>query len=138
MKNILEIDSLSKTYHTINGEIPAIKNITLNLGNQEFIAIVGSSGCGKSTLLSILAGLDKDYEGNIKKTKKNIGYMLQTDSLLPWLSILDNCLLGLKIKKNLTPQKIIEAERLLKKYNLIEFKDKLPSSLSGGMRQRVE
>ena len=89
MSNILEVKNLSKKYHTLEGEIEAISNVSFNLKDKEFIAIVGSSGCGKSTLLSILSGLVSDYNGVIK-SDKSIGYMLQTDCLLPWLTIRDN------------------------------------------------
>ena len=136
MSNILEVKNLSKKYHTLEGEIEAISNVSFNLKDKEFIAIVGSSGCGKSTLLSILSGLVSDYKGVIK-SDKSIGYMLQTDCLLPWLTIRDNALLGLKIKNLLNKDNVLVVDNLLKKYDLWEFKDKYPSSLSGGMKQRV-
>lgn len=136
MSNILEVKNLSKKYHTLEGEIEAISNVSFNLKDKEFIAIVGSSGCGKSTLLSILSGLVSDYKGVIK-SDKSIGYMLQTDCLLPWLTIRDNALLGLKIKNLLNEDYTLVVDNLLKKYDLWEFKDKYPSSLSGGMKQRV-
>lgn len=136
MSNILEVKNLSKKYHTLEGEIEAISNVSFNLKDKEFIAIVGSSGCGKSTLLSILSGLVSDYKGVIK-SDKSIGYMLQTDCLLPWLTIRDNALLGLKIKNLLNKDNVLEVDNLLKKYDLWEFRDKYPSSLSGGMKQRV-
>lgn len=136
MSNILEVKNLSKKYHTLEGEIEAISNVSFNLKDKEFIAIVGSSGCGKSTLLSILSGLVSDYKGVIK-SDKSIGYMLQTDCLFPWLTIRDNALLGLKIKNLLNKDNVLVVDNLLKKYDLWEFRDKYPSSLSGGMKQRV-
>ena len=106
--------------------------------------IIGPSGCGKSTLLSIIAGLESKTEGDIyidgEKTLEltsNIGYMLQKDSLLEWRTIFNNVLFGLEIRKMKTKENIQYAEKLLKKYHLYEFKDKYPSQLSGGMRQRV-
>lgn len=137
MKEILKIKNLKKTYHSINGEIAAIKDITLNLNDGEFIAIVGPSGCGKSTLLSILSGLDEKSDGTIELQNKKIGYMLQTDSLFEWRNILNNALLGLEINNNLTKENIEYTKNLLSKYGLKEFIYKKPSSLSGGMRQRV-
>ena len=73
MSNILEVKNLSKKYHTLEGEIEAISNVSFNLKDKEFIAIVGSSGCGKSTLLSILSGLVSDYNGVIKSDKSKRG-----------------------------------------------------------------
>ena len=66
-----------------------------------------------------------------------MGYMLQKDSLFPWLTILDNCLIGLKINKTLTEENKKRVIELLDTYGLKEFKNKYPDSLSGGMRQRV-
>ena len=64
--------------------------------------------------------------------------MFQNDCLFPWLNIMDNCLLGLKIKKELTPKKIEYIKKLLENYGLKEFSNSYPNNLSGGMRQRVE
>lgn len=138
MNNILIIKDLHKKYHTKNGELVAIDNINLEIKEGEYISIVGPSGCGKSTLLSILANIDTKTDGEIiSKEKNKIGYMLQEDCLFPWLTILDNCLLGLKINKTLTKENIKYVENLLNTYGLSNFKDSYPNNLSGGMRQRV-
>jgi NitT/TauT family transport system ATP-binding protein len=138
MNKILEIKNLSKIYNTKDGEVKAIDNINLDVYEGDFIAIVGTSGCGKSSLLNILAGLDKNYEGTFK-FKKDISYsyMLQTDCLFNWLTIFENCKLGLDIKKDNDCKKIDKINELLKLYSLDEFKNKKPTSLSGGMKQRV-
>ena len=137
-KSLLEIKDLTKIYHTKNGEIKAIDNISFNLYEKEFLCIVGSSGCGKSTLLNILANLDEKSSGQIKKNKNlKIGYMLQEDALFPWLTILENATLGLEIKKIKTKENIEYVKELLTKYGLKDFINKYPSQLSGGMRQRV-
>ncbi len=137
-KSLLEIKDLTKIYHTKNGEIKAIDNISFNLYEKEFLCIVGSSGCGKSTLLNILANLDEKSDGQIKKNKNlKIGYMLQEDALFPWLTILENATLGLEIKKIKTKENIEYVKELLTKYGLKDFINKYPSQLSGGMRQRV-
>lgn len=139
MKELLRIENLKKRYHDENSETLAIDNINLKIYENEFVSIVGSSGCGKSTLLSILANLEDKSEGEIIFNNSNIkiGYMLQKDSLLPWRTILDNCLLGLEIRKELTQEKKEKVISLLEKYGLKDFIYKYPDSLSGGMRQRV-
>lgn len=139
MNKILEVRNVSKKYNTIDGEIKALEDITFSVDEGEFVAIVGMSGCGKSTLLSILAGLEDKTSGDIKYMKDNIvtGYMLQDDALLEHMSIENNILLGLKIQKKLNNNTCKYALDLLKKYKLYGFKDKRPSQLSGGMKQRV-
>ncbi len=128
MNKILKVDNLSKNYHTIDGETMAIKNLSFDVNCNEILAIVGPSGCGKSTLLGILADLENKTSGEIiKDNNLKIGYMLQTDSLFPWLTVSENT----KIGKN------SNSDELLEKYGLSEFKNSYPSSLSGGMRQRV-
>ena len=136
---ILEITHLKKTYHDKTGEIDALEDISFTVYNQEFLSIVGPSGCGKSTILSILSRLIDSSGGLIKFNKKNcvLGYMLQKDSLFPWRTILDNCLLGLEITNTLNEENKNYVISLLDTYGLSEFKDKYPSSLSGGMKQRV-
>ena len=137
-KIILSVDSLSKKYQDLENEILAIEDISFNISKKEFISIIGPSGCGKSTLLSILSGTDKDYKGNlIIKNNTNVGYMLQSDCLFPWRTILDNCLIGLEVNKKLTKENIQYVKSLLKKYELEDFMYKYPDNLSGGMRQRV-
>ena len=137
--DILTIKKLSKIYHTNKSEIPAIKDLNLNIKEGEFVAIVGPSGCGKTTLLSILCQLEQKSQGEIIYTqgKQKMGYMLQNDTLFPWLNILDNTLLGLKIEKNITKENIQKVTRLLETYGLKDFIKKYPNNLSGGMRQRV-
>lgn len=140
MKNkILEIKNLSKNYHDIKGEIKAIDNISFNVYDGDFISIVGPSGCGKSTLLSILSNIEEKSSGEIFWNKKDvvIGYMLQTDCLFPWRTVLENASLGLEITNKNTKENRDYLLYLLKTYGLEDFINKYPDSLSGGMRQRV-
>lgn len=136
---LLKINHLKKVYHDKQGEIDAVLDFTLDIYDKEFVVIVGPSGCGKSTILSILANLESSSSGEVEVSKHNLvmGYMLQKDSLFPWLTILDNCLIGLKINKTLTEENKKRVIELLDTYGLKEFKNKYPDSLSGGMRQRV-
>ena len=144
MENILEVMNIGKKYQNKEGEILALKNVNFRVKKGEFVSIIGPSGCGKSTLLSIIAGLEEKTTGEIyiegekvNGISSKIGYMLQRDCLLEWRNILSNTMFGLEVKgkkDNVNKEYVLE---LLKKYNLYEFKDKYPSELSGGMRQRV-
>lgn len=144
MENILEVKNISKKYQNKEGEILALKNVNFRVKKGEFVSVIGPSGCGKSTLLSIIAGLEEKTTGEIyiegekvNGISSKIGYMLQRDCLLEWRNILSNTMFGLEVKgkkDNVNKEYVLE---LLKKYNLYEFKDKYPSELSGGMRQRV-
>jgi len=140
----IEVKDISKKYQGKESEILALKNVNFEIQEGEFVSIIGPSGCGKSTLLSIIAGLEDKSGGEIYIENEKvvgisdkIGYMLQRDCLLEWKTIFDNTVLGLQIKKELTKENIEYVESLLKKYGLYEFKNKYPSELSGGMRQRA-
>ena len=144
MENILEVKGISKKYQSKKSEILAIDNINFRVKKGEFVSIIGPSGCGKSTLLSIIAGLEDKTAGEIyiegekiEGISDKVGYMLQRDCLLEWRTILSNTMLGLEIKGKNNNEAKEYVENLLKKYNLFDFKDKYPSELSGGMRQRV-
>lgn len=144
MGKILEVKNVSKKYQNKEGEILAIQNINLRVNKGEFVSIIGPSGCGKSTLLSIIAGLESKTLGEIyiegekvEGISQKVGYMLQRDCLLEWRSILSNTMFGLEIKGKKDKEAKSYVEELLEKYDLYDFKDKYPSELSGGMRQRV-
>lgn len=144
MEKILEVKNITKKYQNKEGEILAIQNVNLRVKKGEFVSIIGPSGCGKSTLLSIIAGLEDKTSGKIyiegeeiEGISPKIGYMLQRDCLLEWRSILSNTMFGLEIKGKKDKESKAYVEELLKKYDLYDFKDKYPSELSGGMRQRV-
>ena len=137
-KNILNIKNLKKIYHTKENEIIAVENFTYSLKDGEFVSIVGPSGCGKSTILSILCGLLDKSDGEIEINPDiKLGYMLQNDSLFDFRTILENCLLGLEIKHELTEQNKEYVINLLETYGLKDFINSYPENLSGGMRQRV-
>ena len=122
----------------------AIENVNFRIKEGEFVSIIGPSGCGKSTLLSIISGLETKTNGEIyiegekvDGVSPKIGYMLQKDCLLDWRTIWSNTIFGLEIKGKENEENKKYVEKLLKKYNLYEFRNKYPSELSGGMRQRV-
>ena len=131
-------------YHSLNGEITALERVDFTVKKGEFVCIVGPSGCGKSTLLSMIDGLLFPTSGQIliegipvTGTSSKVGYMLQKDYIFEWRTIMENVLLGLEIRKALTPQSKEYVKQLLKTYGLYDFKDKYPQQLSGGMRQRA-
>ena len=138
MSKILKISNLYKNYNTKKMEIEALKNVNIEINEGDFLGIVGPSGCGKSTLLSIIGGLESITKGSIeKKDNLKIGYMLQDDCLFPWLTIYENCLIGLKINKTCTKENMENVKKLLTTYGLKDFLNNYPKDLSGGMRQRV-
>lgn len=138
MNNLLEIKNLYKNYQTINEEINVLKNINFKLKKGELLALVGPSGVGKSTLLSIISGLENKTSGKVLKDKDLvISYMLQDNSLMPYLNVLDNCLLGLKIKKKYNKESKKEIVNMLNKYGLKNYIYSYPNDLSGGQKQRV-
>lgn len=150
--NILGVDAMkelkmlnvSMNYHTLQGETKALEDITFSISDGEFISIVGPSGCGKSTILNIIAQLLTPSKGEVlvdnkslKEASLKIGYMFQKDQLFEWLTVWDNVLLGLKIQHKVNEENKSKLEKLLKEYNLWDFKNHYPNQLSGGMRQRV-
>ncbi|MDO5418168.1 MAG: ABC transporter ATP-binding protein [Lachnospiraceae bacterium] len=144
MKQKLEVNQVSYSYHTLDGETPALSHVSFTVRAGEFLAIVGPSGCGKSTLLSLLCGLAKPESGSIlidqkpfAQTGEAIGYMLQKDHLFEWRSVLSNVSLGLEIQKRLNADSRSDLIHMLKTYGLEQFQEKRPSQLSGGMRQRA-
>lgn len=130
------MNNLSKQFNTKYGELNVLEKINLTLYEGEIIAIVGPSGGGKTTLLNIISKLIEPSEGTIDINGK-IGYMFQKDHLFEWRTVYKNILLSLEIAKNIDKNKLNEIDDLLKKYDLIDFKNNLPSELSGGMRQRI-
>lgn len=137
-KDILNIKNLKKIYHTKQNEILAVENFSYSLKEGEFVSIVGPSGCGKSTILSILCGLLEKSDGEIEMNPNTkLGYMLQNDSLFDFRTILENCLLGLEIRHELTEDNKKYVIHLLETYGLKDFINSYPENLSGGMRQRV-
>ena len=141
---ILSLEHISLSYHTMKGETPALCDLTFSVNPGEFVALVGPSGCGKSTILNLISGLLKPEAGTllsrgrpITEADLHIGYMLQRDHLFEWRTIYSNVLLGLEISRTLTPERKEKVGEMMETYGLKSFSNARPSELSGGMRQRA-
>lgn len=151
MKTILKMENVKKSFGSGHNEIQALKGIDLAVNQGEFVSIIGPSGSGKSTFLTIAGGLQSPTSGNIsingldftplsekKRSKlrfKEIGFILQSSNLIPYLTIEEQFLLIDKINhEKLTSKKGIE---LLKSLDILDLNNKYPSDLSGGERQRA-
>jgi NitT/TauT family transport system ATP-binding protein len=131
-------------YVSRSGPITAIAEITFEVGEGEFVALLGPSGCGKSTLLSLVAGLDRPTRGHVylfgKETlgpPENLGMVFQRDLLLEWRTAIDNVLMPFEIRGEPVKPHRERALWLLEMVGLTAFIDAYPWQLSGGMRQRV-
>lgn len=140
---VISLQGVDKTYLStdpkINHPPAALKDISLSIRREEFLAIIGPSGCGKSTLLKIIAGLEKESTG-IVVAPPNISMVFQNGALLPWLTAEGNVALGLRAKKIRRPSEK-EIEKTVKEFltmvGLTDFAKKYPRELSGGQKQRV-
>lgn len=143
---MLKIQDLTKIYPTPKGEYVVLEDLQLEVMKEEFISIIGHSGCGKSTLLTMIAGLNEITGGRILLDNKPItkpgpdrGVVFQSPSLFPWMSALENVLLGVNQvfphgNKNL---RIDICKYYLDKVGLSDAFSKKASELSQGMQQRV-
>jgi NitT/TauT family transport system ATP-binding protein len=144
MKNIIELDRVCMIYETGSGPVEALKDISLSVGEGEFISLVGPSGCGKSTLLRVTAGLRHNTSGTVTvdgvsviRPIPKVGMVFQAAVLLRWRTILDNVLLPAELA-GLNPRSYRKrAGELLELVGLGDFTRKSPNELSGGMQQRV-
>lgn len=138
----IRLEHLSKRFRVKKQKITAVQDITLNISEGEFVAVVGPSGCGKTTLLRILAGLDDPSEGVMTITHKNVNQPLnamvfQEHSVFPWMTVRQNIAYGLNMRKvsKTTVQAVVN--EYLDKIGLRKFANAYPHQLSGGMKQRV-
>lgn len=138
---LLEISHVSKSFHTKAKDVQAIQDVSFQVGRGEFVSIIGPSGCGKTTLLRLIAGIEKNYEGDILLNGKRVekagldrGVVFQDHRLLPWLTIEENLCLGISMDKKQTQSLV---SRILKKVDLSGFEKAYPRQLSGGMAQRA-
>lgn len=149
--NLLEVQSLSKTYGTGDIAVHALKAATFSVPKGEFVAIAGESGSGKSTLLNMLGALDTPTSGKVfidgkdifsmqyqaltVFRRRNIGFIFQSFNLIPELTVEQNIIFPVLLDYQKPNKKYLE--ELLTVLNLKERRDHLPSQLSGGQQQRV-
>jgi NitT/TauT family transport system ATP-binding protein len=137
---MVRIAALKKTF----GELEAIRQLSFDVADGEFLSVLGPSGCGKSTLLMMIAGLIDPSAGEIRikdakvaGPRREVGVVFQSPVLLPWRTVLQNVLFPIELLKLPRRQYERRAMDLLRMAKIDEFSGHLPRQLSGGMRQRV-
>lgn len=145
---MIEFKNVNKYY----GQFHALKNINLKISDGEVVTLIGPSGSGKSTLIRCINGLEKISEGNlfvfdqdivakatdIRAIRQNLGMVFQHFELYPHINIIDNITLApIKVLGISKAEAVETAERLLKRVNMLEHKNKFPNQISGGQKQRV-
>ncbi len=140
----MEVIDVSKEFAGCDGDLPALRDVSFDLRDREFVSIVGPSGCGKSTLLRLLAGLDKPSSGCVKfhgeimsKPVHKVSMVFQNFALYPWRTVLENVELGLEAYKLSKEQREKIAMELIEAVGLRGHERRYPKQLSGGMKQRV-
>ena len=167
-KPMIKIENINKTYIVPGGEdVIALKDVSLDIHENEFVCVVGPSGCGKTTLLNIIAGLEPYDSGTLAMHERPIigpgpdrGVIFQQYALFPWMTVRKNIEFGMKFKKVLKTYEVTDkktgetktiekyvhmsraekrklSERYINMVNLDGFADSYPKALSGGMKQRV-
>lgn len=132
----IEIVGLHKAYGPAGSHVLALADMSLTVGQGEFVCLVGASGCGKSTLLNILAGLDRPQLGAID-TRGRVALLFQEAALFPWLTAAQNIELALRLAGVPRERRASRTGELLRLVQLDGWGDKRPHELSGGMRQRT-
>jgi NitT/TauT family transport system ATP-binding protein len=140
----IEVAGVSQVFRTGRTQLQALAGIDLEIGESEFVTLVGRSGCGKSTLLRIIAGLQKATSGttrvlgrDVDKPRADVSLMFQRSALLPWRSVIDNVMLPAEILRLDKRALRDRAQELLVLTGLEGFEGRSPHELSGGMQQRV-
>ncbi len=142
---VVAVSHLDKIYKTLEGaDIEALKNVSFDIGEGEFVTVVGPSGCGKTTLLKILAGILRRTSGDVRLRgrgvdgpSRDVGVVFQAPVLLPWRTVLQNVMLPIELQQRDRAAFERRARDYIKLVGLQGFEQKYPNELSGGMQQRV-
>ena len=142
----LDARGVSLTFQTNDGEVQALANVNLQVGEGDFVSFIGPSGCGKTTLLRVIADLERPTAGTIlvngvtpeqARLQRHYGYIFQAPALYPWRTIERNVMLPLEIMGFDAKERRARMEKYLELVNLSGFERKFPWQLSGGMQQRA-
>ena len=141
----IELRGVTKRFTTPGGSVyTALKDLDLEVAPGEFCAIVGPTGCGKSTTLTLVSGLERPSLGTatvhgepVSGITPGVGFVFQTDAVLPWKSVLDNVAIGPRFRGTSKATANVAARDWLRRVGLAGFEDRFPHQLSGGMRKRV-
>ncbi|MGM0213152.1 ABC transporter ATP-binding protein [Enterococcus sp. AZ109] len=149
--DVVKTHHLTKTYGEGETQVHAVNDVSMTIGEKEFVAIVGTSGSGKSTLLNLLGGLDRPTKGRIEVSgksleklseeeltifrRRNVGFVFQHYNLVPILSVYENIVLPIQLDGNQVDTEFVA--EVIKTLGLKGREDSLPSMLSGGQQQRV-
>lgn len=140
----VRLDDVAVRFRTKKKDVTALRDVSLNVGAGEFVAIVGPSGCGKSTLLKLVAGLLAPSSGGVllggervRGPRRDIGYVFQRAALLDWRTARRNILLQAEMRGIPGAEARARADELIRMTGLSGFEDAYPHELSGGMQQRV-
>jgi NitT/TauT family transport system ATP-binding protein len=144
VRPLISVRHVDKVYQSARGDIPALKDISLDVAAGEFVSILGPSGCGKSTLLKCIGALTDVSAGTIEIAGRRVieppddaGFVFQRDVLLDWRTVLDNVLLPAEFRQLDKAKWRPRAEELLATLGLEGYGPRYPWELSGGMRQRA-
>ena len=137
---MIELNSVSRRFSGTS----VLEDVSFKLGEGESLSIIGPSGCGKTTILYMIAGLLPASAGTItldskeiKKSESKTAFILQDYGLLPWKTVIENVMLGMKIRKYPKKKAAFISEKILTDLGILTHKDKYPATLSGGEKQRV-
>ena len=140
----MEINGISKTFFSDKGYFTAIKDVSFDVNDGEFLVILGPGRCGKTVLLNIIAGLEQQTEGKVvyngrewKGVNPEISMVFQKLALMPFKTVMENVELGLKFRGMSKGQRREIAQHYIELVGLKGFEKSYPTQLSGGMKQRV-